>query len=177
MENCSFTILLSSHKNLSHIFAHMEDGGTHISNLCTKPKALQQKVGFKSSTHCTASFFQRSATYVCVSACVCVVWIYLREVVNVSMVHYVQSINSSSESVDLLMRISHQDFPTTLREKYIYDDWIGEREEEDIIAKQLSKIKRDWIGRVITWSTILGLIDEDHIILVRQPRLWRLELP
>lgn len=30
---------------------------------------------------------------------------------------------------------------------------------------------------VITWSTILGLIDEDHIILVRQPGLWRLELP
>lgn len=71
MENCSFTILLSSHKNLSHIFAHMEDGGTHISNLCTKPKALQQKVGFKSSTH---SLFLSTFRYLymCFSVCVCV---------------------------------------------------------------------------------------------------------
>lgn len=64
MKNRSFTILLSSHKNLSHTFAHMEDSGTHIGNFCTKPKALQQKVGL------IVSFFQRAATCACVSACV-----------------------------------------------------------------------------------------------------------
>lgn len=45
---------------------------------------------------------------------VCSVCIYLREVVNVGVLHHVQSINSSSESVNLLMRISDQDFPTML---------------------------------------------------------------
>lgn len=45
---------------------------------------------------------------------VCAVCIYLREVVNVGVVHCVQSINGSSESVNLLMRISDQDFPTML---------------------------------------------------------------
>ena len=52
----------------------------------------------------------------------CAVCMYLREVVNMSVVNYVQSINCSSERVNLLVRISGQDFPTTLREKYIYDD-------------------------------------------------------
>lgn len=46
-----------------------------------------------------------------------------------------------------------------------------------MIDKHLGKINRDGTMWVITWSTILGLIDEDHIILVRQPGLWRLELP
>lgn len=74
MENCSFTILLSSHKNLSHILAHMEDGGTHIGNLCTKPKALQQRrMGLRAFTQRTVFLYilsQWSATCVCVSACV-----------------------------------------------------------------------------------------------------------
>lgn len=35
-----FTFLLSSHQNLLHSLAHLEDGGPYISDLSTKPKAL-----------------------------------------------------------------------------------------------------------------------------------------
>lgn len=55
---------------------------------------------------------------------------------------------------------------------------MEEREEEEMIAKHLSK-KNNVRGRmwVPTWSIILGLINEDHVIPVRQPGLWWLELP
>lgn len=40
---------------------------------------------------------------------------YLGEVVEVCVFHQVQGIDCSSEGIDLLVRVSHQDLPTVLR--------------------------------------------------------------
>lgn len=53
---------------------------------------------------------------------------HLCQVVNVSVIHYVQGIDSSSEGVDLLMRVSNKDFRTALREQHIHDGWVKRKE-------------------------------------------------
>jgi len=54
---------------------------------------------------------------------------YLGEIVDMCVRNSMQSIDRSSESVNLLMRISNQDFPTALREHNVHDDWIKKKQD------------------------------------------------
>lgn len=47
---------------------------------------------------------------------------YLREVVDVRVLHLLQGVHGSSEGVDLLMRISDQDLTAALRQHHVHDD-------------------------------------------------------
>lgn len=68
------------------------------------------------------------------------VGVYLCQVEDVCVVDYLQGVDSSFEGVDLLMRISHQDFPTMLRQHHIHDGW-DRAEEEDVVINLTSFIK------------------------------------
>lgn len=54
--------------------------------------------------------------------CICV---YLCQVIDVCVIHSVQGVDGSFEGVDLLMRISNQDFPAVLRQHHVRDGWKG----------------------------------------------------
>lgn len=105
---------------------------------------------------------------------------HLSEVEDVSVVNRMQGIDSSSEGVDLLVRISNQDFPTALSQQHIHDCCDG-RQEDTIKNLKFSEMKKH-LGLnknhcFSTGSTVLSLINEKRIIAVRQAWLWVLELP
>lgn len=47
---------------------------------------------------------------------------YLRQVVDVCVLHLLQGVDGSSEGVDLLVGISHQDLAAGLRQHHVHDD-------------------------------------------------------
>lgn len=48
---------------------------------------------------------------------------YLRQVVDVRVLHLIQGVHGPSECVDLLMRITDQDLTAVLRQHHVHDDW------------------------------------------------------
>lgn len=91
----------------------------------SKPRVIN--ISRMDQTHQTsvANLKLSGANNTSISVCSCV---YLRQVVDVCVIDNVQGINGSSEGVDLLMRISNQDFPTALRQEHIHDGWEEGRE-------------------------------------------------
>lgn len=47
---------------------------------------------------------------------------YLRQVVDVRVLHLLQGVDGSSEGVDLLVWVSHQDLAAGLRQHHVHDD-------------------------------------------------------
>lgn len=102
-------------------------------------------------------------------------FLYLREIVDVCVSNTVQGVHCPSKGVNLLMRVSNQNFSTLLWEHDVHDNWKTRTQHvqtwtlNDLRPKKAELIEHTIMdGHVFcTWCAVLSFINKYDIITIQ----------